>query len=981
MPRVTRSQAAVLQEPVAVDSTKLQQREPFEEVNANIKPIASQRTTRARSKAGTRKENYDLEQQTTVIVVDDEDTKSSSATSVVSSKSSRSVRGRPKKHTQAVVQDEVQIETYEVIIKRSTRSTRRGQQELESTEDVAEVSNKKTQLVEEGQKVESPSTQAASKPITRTARARQNIPDANTTVRRTRRQAAAAGESEQPSEYINFSRSPIRTTRGRPAIKTTITPLKTPEAKSETPKRLTPVASPVRARTVATQSKIASPNTGSSASGRVYRSLSISPARPVSTPAILRPSPTTPKRSTGPLNRSTAKSNPKAITEDSSTEKAPARPVATITPVSKRITAAEKQLKVTTPPTSVSKRVPALGTPNVSPTVTLDVKKIQKTLAATPIRPAVPVSLATIKRTQTKTDARLVAATPSRNIHLTRDTASPRKIETPVFNKILSQMPTPTPKAAKGIAALASPAVKVLVTPTLSKAKPYLGSPYASPATVKATPRIPSIKVPLGSFASPTKSHLARQSLALASRHASGDQEAGSSNGTSMIVNISKSGPSENPPQPSSNPSFNKSAATKAVVLPPVLRKKAPEVATTRAVLLRARKASGQSVGDRTAAPVTQKLEKLKLVAPVEAAAVPEPVKTAVPPKPKIIPQNPMPVIQIVKKATLPRTKPIIKTRPESISVSTVRLPARSTPKVAATTATLLDSEKEATKPVKPQQVTIPTISISKPEPEVSIQAKISTGPIVSKASITTTKKPVAPIIAPIIAPLINPIITPSIAPSKVTDEAKTQIKEPVKTTAVKLVTQKKVFQPVKSSKPLTIPVSFQCNSGSQTGMQPAAPKAPATISSIKDRIQKFEAPKSKPKPSFVDARTLLREARKEARKGTLPKITGEVEYASLLEVEPEPPAQISKSSPAPAPAPILTPIVPPTGSTPQAVQPAMTRPVSPAKSIPTHGAVVISGLQKAASPERAAFLDDLESMKRAKERAEASVRGHRAVM
>ncbi|KAK6359553.1 hypothetical protein TWF696_000706 [Orbilia brochopaga] len=77
--------------------------------------------------------------------------------------------------------------------------------------------------------------------------------------------------------------------------------------------------------------------------------------------------------------------------------------------------------------------------------------------------------------------------------------------------------------------------------------------------------------------------------------------------------------------------------------------------------------------------------------------------------------------------------------------------------------------------------------------------------------------------------------------------------------------------------------------------------KPSAVTPTMKDRIKNFESPKRPPQPAFTDARTLLREARKEARKGTLPELKGEVGYATLPTVEDEVPAQPEAKAEVPA--------------------------------------------------------------------------------
>ncbi|KAK6535201.1 hypothetical protein TWF694_001671 [Orbilia ellipsospora] len=936
MPRLTRAQAALQDAAATADATKLQyQREPFEEVNANVesKQLAKPRTTRARSKAGTRKENYDVEEP--VVVPIEEDTKSSSSINGASARSTRSTRTRSKKMAETVVQDEVQIE---VIITRSTRSTKRGgkhqqqQQEEEAVavEQIVLTPDSGTNLeVKEVLEKATPLTSPTVKTVTRATRAtRKPTADVEPTARRTRRQAAIAGRDEQILDNEDSAKSPIQP-RGRPNLKVAASPSRIPSPIKGSPAKqsiTTPVASPVQ--------KVQS---------------NAVPVRPTVTPTVTptvgkSPSPIRPRHLVVSPGKPIAKSAGQKVAEVAKT-KSPARLAAAVLPVSKRIAAVENQSNIT--PMTLGNR-PAtaiIHSKLISPEKSVQTKA---TVASTPIRPAAPMSLTSIKKAQTQTPGRTFIfpanATPS------RPSASPTKFGTPVLNRIAPKVPTTTPANTKRIITIASP-IKMPSTPTaVTKAKPTsLGSPFVPP--LKPTPRMPSISMPLGSFASPTKSHLARQSLAVTSRPVSGDEGA-SSHGTSMVVNISKLGP-ELQSQVAPGTEVTQKTPKKAAVLPPVLRKKAPVVATTRAALLRARKASGQS--EPIPIELAKKSEPVKAPVPqLHKAAIQEPPKAVVS-RPKVAAATDTKSVTKPTKGTV-LVNPIMKSQRKVVSA-----PLAKAPPPTILSGPIVESQREKAKGVARVKiaVTIPTISISTPESEVTPQIKPT----------TSTRPNVAASAA--VKPLnfANPVGDMKAA------EPKKPESDPVKAPAPKPVTQKKPFQPVKSTKPPTIPVEpFQRSVGILPTVSATKPlqKPVGIVSSIKDRIRELEAPKPKPKPTFVEARTLLREARKEARKGTLPVLTGEVEYIALPELEEQPQVSVQVSTPASV-------AVPDVESITQPLNKPLSRPVSPLKSVASR--VVISGLDRPISPVKPVLSEELESMKRAKERAEASLRGHQAVL
>ncbi|KAF3923321.1 hypothetical protein ABW21_db0203186 [Orbilia brochopaga] len=120
------------------------------------------------------------------------------------------------------------------------------------------------------------------------------------------------------------------------------------------------------------------------------------------------------------------------------------------------------------------------------------------------------------------------------------------------------------------------------------------------------------------------------------------------------------------------------------------------------------------------------------------------------------------------------------------------------------------------------------------------------------------------------------------------------------------------------------------------------APKQPTTRDPVPSRSQLLERKmdwetkygKQKPAPPFTDARTLLREARKDARKGTLPELKGAVEYAALPNLDSSDSNSSDSSSPKKKSVPNSTPGSSKKGSVPKSDSGSSQGPTPPAKKI-----------------------------------------------
>ncbi|RVD81245.1 uncharacterized protein DFL_009116 [Arthrobotrys flagrans] len=877
MPRVTRSQAAALQ--------NADGREPLEEVSENIKlhePV--RRTTRARSKAGTRKENYGADEQP-ALAIDGAETSPYCAGTSVLNKSTRVTRSQAAKTPDVIVLDE--IETIEVTTTRRTRSTRRT------------------------------------------------------------RQTAMGADIERQPEEVAAVAPPAPITRGRRASRDNL----------RTPSKLTPSKIPSPIRPPVRDAKV-----GENPSKLALADL-----------FAKGPSP-------APISRSISRSTKKAAGED-----------------------------------------PLAGKPAIKP--------LAAKIAAADLPKELPLPLA--------------ISTPLADRSAPATTAATFALPTPLHFAAL----TPKSKFAS-------------TTPTTTKAKKpvVLGSPFTSSPTRKVV-----TKPSLGSFASPTKAQLARNSTAFPSKP-------GAQDGSGSVAQDTM-----------------KQRGVLSVLL-----KKAPVIATTKAALLRTQKATGKAIEPtvRVVAQSTDEVKAPELQGPKDAPPPPVSSRPTVPAQPKAFIQKTEPRKPIVPAQTRPGVitsskstpvKPLIKAQDKGAMETGVKtasrpLPRAATipsqpkqdaeknakqrqldpkpqaqsllrkpsvpalPKVQATTlskkpsiptlpkttttvakkpsvselpkATTILSKKpsvptlpKAQAPVisrKPSIPTLPSATALSKKPSMPTLPKTTTDltrkPSIStlaRATATLSKKPSISVLPKSTAAVSTnaPAPTPTVEKPN-SDNVKPRENEPAKTT--KLITQKKPFQPVKSTKPLTIPIPFQYDPGNRVARPAGPPKAPASqqtlpktsaAAGVKDRMKKFEAPK--PKPVILkDARTMLREMRKEARLGTLPKLTGEVVYAELPQVDdvkvttPVLPQEFPVEFTVPEAVVASEPVIPATAISPPLTSPSKEvppKPVSPTKPS-AHEVVVISDVTDV-SPQRTVSLEDFQKLKLAKDRAEAYARGTNAVL
>ncbi|KAF3196905.1 hypothetical protein TWF192_008167 [Orbilia oligospora] len=865
MPRVTRSQAAALQ--------NADGREPLEEVNENIKlPEPTRRTTRARSKAGTRKENYGAEEHSALAVDGPETSSYCAGTSV--SRRTRVTRSQAAKNPDVIVLDE--IETIEVTTTRRTRSTRRTRQ-------------------------------------------------------------TAVGDMEREPEEVAAVAPPPLVTRGRRASRDSLTPSKL--APSKIP---SPIRSPVRGiKADETPSKLVPADLFAKA-----------------------PSP-------APISRSTTRSTKKLVGDEDPLAGKPA-----VRPLAAKIAAAEQPDELPLP---------------------------------------LPLPLA--------------ISTPF------SDRCAPAMAPTDFV------LPTPL-----HFAALTPNSKFAPTTPATTKAKKpvVLGSPFTSSPTRKVV-----TKPSLGSFASPTKAQMARSSTALPPKSGPQDVGLGSRPGTSAQDAVKQKGVTsvllkKAPVIATTKAALLRTQIATGKTIEPTVRVvsqntdeiKVPEVQRPKDPVRSA--VSSKPTAPGRSNTTIQKTEFRKpIVPPQTGPGTTTPIKSA-PAKP-LIKAPGKSVIEISAK-TVSQHQPVISrgpiTNPKPQPSSLLRKPSIPTlqkfqaaglskkPSVPTLPKTATMLSKKASVPELPKAITTPS-----KKPSVSTLPKVQTPVLSRKPSVptlpTTTaipKKPSMPTLPkattdlsrkPSIPTLARNTTTLSKKPSVSalpkstapvstlapatghprTDEAKSNQNEPAKTT--KLVTQKKPFQPVKSTKPLTVPIPFQYDPGNRAARPTVQSKAPVSQSAlpkpsattgIKDRMKKFEPPK--PKPVVKDARTILREMRKEARLGTLPKLTGEVVYAELPQVDEikATPSVLAQKSPvetavlgsvAPESLPATATISPPLASSPS--KEYLSRPVSPTRPS-THEVVVISGATNV--PEQKTVpLEEFEKLKLAKDRAEAHARGTNAVL
>ncbi|KAJ6260373.1 hypothetical protein Dda_4599 [Drechslerella dactyloides] len=190
------------------------------------------------------------------------------------------------------------------------------------------------------------------------------------------------------------------------------------------------------------------------------------------------------------------------------------------------------------------------------------------------------------------------------------------------------------------------------------------------------------------------------------------------------------------------------------------------------------------------------------------------------------------------------------------------------------------DTTKESPKPAPPMQPVTPKQPTaiprySTPAQRPSVATPKSSAPAPAQSTTTTPKVVASALRRPTIttpklaAPAIRQAaVTPKLASPAIRQAAVTpKLASPAMRQSA--VTLKLASPAIKQSAP--------------AARQPTTPSSSMARPSIKDRIKSFETAKPKPSPTFVDARTLLRTARKDARKGAVQELTGEVEYADLL--------------------------------------------------------------------------------------------------
>ncbi|EGX44746.1 hypothetical protein AOL_s00188g84 [Orbilia oligospora ATCC 24927] len=847
MPRVTRSQAAALQ--------NADGREPLEEVNENVKlPEPTRRTTRARSKAGTRKENYSAEEHSALGVDGPETSSYCAGTSV--SRRTRVTRSQAAKNPDVIVLDE--IETIEVTTTRRTRSTRRTRQ-------------------------------------------------------------TAVGDIEREPEEVIAVAPPSLITRGRRASRDSLTPSKL--APSKIP---SPIRSPVRGIKVdETPSKLVPADLFAKA-----------------------PSP-------APISRSITRLTKKVVGDEDPLAGKPA-----VRPLAAKIAAAEQPDELPLP---------------------------------------LPLAIST-----PFADRCALALAPTDFV-----------LPTPLHFAAL----TPNSKFAP-------------TTPGTTKAKKpvVLGSPFTSSPTRKVV-----TKPSLGSFASPTKAQMARSSTAFPSKSAPQDVGLGSRPGTSAQDAVKQKGaPSillkKVPVIATTKAALLRTQMATGKTIEPTVRVVSQNTGETKVPeLQRPKDAVRSAVSSKPTAPgrsntTIQKTEFRKPIAPPQTGlGTITPTKNApakpliraqgksiieigaktVPQQQPVISRGPMthpkpqpssllrkpsiPSLQKVQAAGLSK-KPSIPTLPKNTTMLSKKASVPELPKAITTpskkpSVTTFPKVQTPVLSRKPSIPAVPTTAAIPKKPSMSTLPKITTDlsrkpsiPTLARNTTTLSKKPSVSALPKSTAAV--PTLAPATGHPK-NNEAKPNQPEPAKTT--KLVTQKKPFQPVKSTKPLTVPIPFQYDPGNRAARptvqskapvsQPALPKI-STTTGIKDRLKKFEPPK--PKPVVKDARTMLREMRKDARLGTLPKLTGEVVYAELPQFD-----DIKATPSVPAQEPqVETAVLEPAAPEPVAT----TATISPPLASSTHEVVVISGVTNA--PEQKTVpLEEFEKLKLAKDRAEAHARGTNAVL
>ncbi|KAK6351776.1 hypothetical protein TWF718_004922 [Orbilia javanica] len=892
MPRVTRSQAAALQ--------NADGREPLEEVTENVKlPEPARRTTRARSKGGSRKENYSVEEQP-VFVTGGAGTSSHCAGTSVMSRTTRVTRSQAAKAPDVFVLDE--IETIEVTTTRRTRSTRRTRQ----TTVGGDI---------ECRPVDDDEGVAPSVPVTR--------------GRRASRDSLGAPSKLTPSKIPSPIRPPIRGARI-----------------DETPSKLAPADLFAK-----------------------------------------RPSP-------APSNRSTSRSTKKVSREDLLAGKPAIKPFAA------KMAAAElpDELELPLPP--------AISTPLVD----------RCSPDTIPIAFALPTPL------------HFAALTP--NSKFAPTTPGTKAKKPAVLGSPFTSSPTRKVAPKPSLGSFASPTKAQLARGSTSiPPKPQDGSSRnkpgreQQPAFGSAVQEVkqkgpPSVLLKKAPVIATTKAALLR------TQKATGKAFEATVRVVAQDVDEAKTpglqGPKTTvPPSGSSRPAAP--AQPNAVIQKAEPRKPMAPAQTRPTVTASARsapvrplvKAQDRATMESVAKTASRPQPRVTTVTaqPKQEAARSTKPQPSTPSKPVADPRSQVP--SLLRKPSIPALpkapaatlskKPSIPTLPK-----TTMTPSKK-PSVLELSRAMTTPSKKPSVPTftkvqaptllkKPSIPTLPTATALSKKPSVSALPRTTTDltrkpsiPTFARTTTVLSKKPSVSTLPKSTAPTIPteaPAPTPVVENPKIED-IKPKESEPEK--PAKLVTQKKPFQPVKSTKPLTVPIPFQYDPSNRTSRpvgpskaqpsQPTVPRASAAVG-IKDRMKKFEAPKPKP-VVLKDARTLLREMRKEARLGTLPKLTGEVVYAELPQLDDTEATTpvLTEGPPALEPAVASEPIIPVAAISPPLVSQSETLPKSdPPTRQSTHEVVTISGFEDVA-PQKTVPLEDFEKLKLAKDRAEAYARGTNAVL
>ncbi|KAK6510042.1 hypothetical protein TWF481_004755 [Arthrobotrys musiformis] len=932
MPRITRSQAAALQN---ADS-----REPLEEVTENIKlPEPVRRSTRARSKAGTRKENYSTEERPAP-AIDGAEIGSHCAGTSVLNRSVRVTRSQATKAPDVIVLDE--IETIEVTTTRRTRSTRRT------------------------------------------------------------RQTAIEADIERHPEEVVAVVPPAPMVRGRRAERDSL----------GAPSKLSPskIPSPVRPH----PSQVSKPDE--------------TPSKLASAGLFAKgPSPASVSRSTSRLAK-------KAVREDPQAGKPAVKPFAAKLAAAEQPEELPLPVAISTP--LIDRCAPdmapgAFGLPTPFDFAALTPKsKLVFTPATTknkkPVVLGSPFTSSPTRKVVPKVPSLGSFASPTK-AQLARKSIAPPKFGPQAGN--------PGNKSA---------IVSVSQTRLEKEQPPVSGSVGQDTMKQKAAPSVLLKKLPViattkaallrtqkatGRVAEPTVRVVSQNTDEVKASTSQGPNDAAVPMPTKAVnqkteprkpippaqnrpgvIAPNKSAPVRSPVKAQDKATIETAAKTAPRPLPRVAtissqprREDAPNAKPQQPVTpgrsIVEIKSQASSLLKKPSIPALPKVQATILSKKPSVPTLSRVTTTMTTPskKPSVLeltrptttPSKKPSVLELTRPTTTPSKKPSMPTLPRVQAPALSKKPSIPTLPTAATLAK------------KPSMSTLPktTTDLSR-KPSIPTLSRAATTlskkpsiPTLTKATVTLSKKPSIPSLPKPAAsvPTNAPAPTPAVDNPKA-EEAKPKESEPVK--AAKFVTPKKPFVPVKSTKPLTVPIPFQYDPGNRTARpsvqpkapvpQPTAPRTSAAVG-IKDRMKKFEAPKPKP-VVMKDARTMLREMRKEARLGTLPALTGEVVYAELPKVD-----DLTVATPAPpqepeveahVPEPFVATVLAVPGGIPLAASPD--EEISP-KTIPTpkpstHESVVISGIAPA-SPEKTVPLEDFQKLKLAKDRAEAYARGTNAVL